>query len=608
MCGIVAVTGYKKALPLLINGLKKLEYRGYDSAGIAVIHSETKKIICNKAEGKLKNLIKNVSNSHIPGTVGIGHTRWATHGKPKVKNAHPHVDSSGKVAVVQNGIIENYQELRSTLESEGIVFNSDTDTEVIPHLIQKELNTLSKLNLENNGSTLLVAVRNVISDLEGSYAIAVLWTGAPDSLVVARRQAPLIIGLGEGEFICASDTPAIANFTKIILPMEDEEIALLTPLGIEIYDSNNERQYRNPISLQISEQKIDKLNFKHYMLKEIYDQPETAMNWLEKYLMKNDKTGELQIHFSFDTRFFESIDRIEIIACGTSKHAAMVGSFLLEQFSGIPTNVFYASEFRYSPPPLLPNTLTIGVTQSGETADTIAAINMEIKRRSAIDDKKYKPNLVAITNRRESSIGRQISNIIDIGAGIEIGVAATKTFFAQLLSFYGLAIKFAQIKGSKSNQEISELIFALTNLPPLVEDLLEKHNKSSEKLAHDFFNIRDVIFLGRGINYPIALEGALKLKEISYIHAAGYPAGEMKHGPIALLDKKVPVISIATPGDVFDKVISNAQEAKARDSYLIGIAPECDGTEIFDYLMTIPKTNKWISPLLTIIELSYCCS
>ncbi len=603
MCGIVAVTGYKKALPLLINGLKKLEYRGYDSAGIAIINSETKNIVCNKAEGKLKNLIKNVSNSNIPGTVGIGHTRWATHGKPQVKNAHPHIDSSGKVAVVQNGIIENYQELKNNLEKEGIVFTSDTDTEVIPHLIQKELNTLSQLNLEKNGSTLLVAVRNVISDLEGSYALAVLWAGAPDSLVVARRQAPLIIGLGEGEFICASDTPAIANFTKIILPMEDEEIALLTPLGIEIYDSNNERQFRNPISLQISEQIINKKNFKHYMLKEIYDQPETAKHWLDKYLIKNDKTGQLQVNFSFDTKFFESIERIEIIACGTSKHAAMVGSFLLEQFSGIPTNVFYASEFRYSPPPLLPNTLTIGVTQSGETADTIAAINMEIKRRFAIDDQKYKPNLVAITNRIESSIGRQIPNIIDIGAGIEIGVAATKTFFAQLLSFYGLAIHFAQIKKSKSNQEISELISELTNLPPLIEDLLEKHNQSSEKLAHDFFNIRDVIFLGRGINYPIALEGALKLKEISYIHAAGYPAGEMKHGPIALLDKKVPVISIATPGEVFDKVISNAQEAKARDSYLIGIAPECDGTEIFDYLMTIPTTNEWISPLLTIIPL-----
>ncbi len=603
MCGIVAVTGYKKALPLLINGLEKLEYRGYDSAGIAVINPDTKNIICNKAEGKLTNLLNNISNKHIHGTVGIGHTRWATHGKPEVKNAHPHIDSSGKVAVVQNGIIENYQELKDKLEKEGIRFNSDTDTEVIPHLIQKELLALNKLNLEKNGSTLLVALRNVISDLEGSYALAVLWADAPDSLVVARKQAPLIIGLGEGEFICASDTPAIANFTKIILPLEDEEIALLTPLGIEIYDSNNERQYRNPIHLHVSEQVIDKKDYKHYMLKEIYDQPDTAKYWIEKFLFKDSKTGQYQIDYPFDTEFFESIERIEIVACGTSKHAAMVGSFLLEQFSGIPTNVFYASEFRYSPPPLLPNTLTIGVTQSGETADTIAAINMEIKRRSSMSDEKYKPNLVAITNRMESSIGRQISNIIDIGAGVEIGVAATKTFFAQLLSFYGLAIKFAQIKGTQNNEIINQLISELTKLPPLIEELLEKHNKTSEKLAHDFFNIKDVIFLGRGINYPIALEGALKLKEISYIHAAGYPAGEMKHGPIALLDKKVPVISIATPGVVFDKVISNAQEAKARDSYLIGIAPECKGTEIFDYLMMIPETNEWISPLLAIVPL-----
>ncbi len=603
MCGIVAVTGYKKALPLLINGLEKLEYRGYDSAGIAIINSETKSISCNKAEGKLNKLKNKLQNTDIPGTVGIGHTRWATHGKPEVKNAHPHIDSSGEVAVVQNGIIENYQELKIQLQKEGIVFNSDTDTEVIPHLIQKELSALSQLKLENNGSTLLVAVRNVISDLEGSYALAVIWSGAPDALVVARKQAPLIIGLGEGEFICASDTPAIANFTKIILPLEDEEIALLTPLGIEIYDSNNERQYRNPISLQIAEQVSDKKNFKHYMLKEIYDQPDIAKYWLEKYLIKDLNTDQFQINYSFETEFFNSIERIEIVACGTSKHAAMVGKFLLEQFSGIPTNVFYASEFRYSPPPLLPNTLTIGVTQSGETADTIAAINMEIKRRSSIEDINFKPNLIAITNRIESSIGRLIPNVINISAGIEIGVAATKTFFAQLLSFYGLAIKFSQIKGSQSNENINQLISELTKLPALVEELLEKHNKSSEKLAHDFFNIKDVIFLGRGINYPIALEGALKLKEISYIHAAGYPAGEMKHGPIALLDKKVPVISIATPGEVFDKVISNAQEAKARDAYLIGVAPQCNGTEIFDYLMTIPSTNEWISPLLAIIPL-----
>jgi len=327
MCGIVAVTGYKKALPLLMNGLEKLEYRGYDSAGIAIINNETKNITCNKAEGKLKNLINNLKDENISGTVGIGHTRWATHGKPEVKNAHPHIDSTGTIAVVQNGIIENFQDLKNKLESEGIIFNSDTDTEVIPHLIKRELNTLSKLNLENNGSTLLVAVRNVISDLEGSYALAVLWADAPTSLVVARRQAPLIIGLGEGEFICASDTPAIANFTNIILPMEDEEIALLTPLGIEIYDINNERQYRNPVSLKVSEQIMDKMNFKHYMLKEIYDQPQTAKNWLENYLIKNLDNGQYQIKYPFDTEFFESIERREIIACGTSKHAAMVGCF-----------------------------------------------------------------------------------------------------------------------------------------------------------------------------------------------------------------------------------------------------------------------------------------
>ena len=601
MCGIVAVTGYRKALPLLIDGLQKLEYRGYDSAGIAVIN-EDDNLICDKSEGKLKNLINKVSNKDISGYVGIGHTRWATHGKPIVKNAHPHLDSLGSIAVVQNGIIENFQELKSKLEKEGVDFKSDTDTEVIPHLIQKELNNLSKLNLENNGSTLLIAVRNVISDLEGAYALAVIWSGAPDSLVVARRQAPLIIGLGEGEFVCASDTPAIANFTKTILPMEDEEIGLLTPLGIELYDSENERQYRNPVSLKSSEQVVDKKNFRHYMHKEIYDQPEIAKNWVKKYLSKID-SNQYKINYAFDTNFLEGIERIQILACGTSRHASMVGSYLLEQFSGIPTNVFYASEFRYSPPPLLPNTLTIGVSQSGETADTLAALNMEIKRRKLTNKLELQPNLIAITNRLDSSMGRLVPNIIDISAGIEIGVAATKTFFGQLLSFYGLAIKFAQLRNSKSVNEINNLILDLINLPPQLEELVSSHNKISEKLAHDFSDIKDVIFLGRGINYPIALEGALKLKEISYIHAAGYPAGEMKHGPIALLEKKVPVISIATPGKVFEKVISNAQEAKARDSYLIGIAPKCEGIEIFDFLLPLPSIDEWLSPLVAVIPL-----
>tara|TARA_Y100001978_G_C23696881_1_gene438113 strand:+ start:313 stop:2208 length:1896 start_codon:yes stop_codon:yes gene_type:complete len=603
MCGIVAVTGYRQALPLLVEGLEKLEYRGYDSAGIAIINAEKKDLICNKSEGKLKNLSNKLMKKEISGSVGIGHTRWATHGKPVVKNAHPHLDGSGRVAVVQNGIIENYLDLKVKLQDQGVIFKSDTDTEVIPHLIEKELNNLSKLNLEDNGSTLLVAVRNVISDLEGAYALAVIWSGAPDSLVVARKQAPLIIGLGEGEFVCASDTPAIMNFTKTILPMEDEEIGLLTPLGIELYDSDNERQYRNPISLKTSDQVADKKNFRHYMLKEIYDQPDIAHNWIQNYLVTNDDFKFKKIRYSFDTDFLKKIERIQILACGTSRHASMVGSYLLEQFSGIPTNVFYASEFRYSPPPISPNTLTIGVTQSGETADTLAALDMEIKRRNLTKDDIYKPNLLAITNRLDSSITRLVSNTIDISAGIEIGVAATKTFFGQLLSFYGLAVTFAQLKQSKTEEEINKLIADLVKLPPLLKDLVENHNKISEKLAHNFSDIKDVIFLGRGINYPIALEGALKLKEISYIHAAGYPAGEMKHGPIALLEEKVPVISIATPGNVFEKVISNAQEAKARDSYLIGIAPKCEGTEIFDYLIPLPPIDEWLSPLVSVIPM-----
>jgi len=602
MCGIVAVIGYRKALPLLVEGLEKLEYRGYDSAGIAVIDSDKKKLICHKAEGKLKNLKNKLDKKIISGSLGIGHTRWATHGKPVFQNAHPHCDSTEQVAVVQNGIIENYLELKTKLESEGIVFNSETDTEVIPHLIQKELHKLSKLNLENSGSNLLSAVRNVISHLEGAYALAVIWSGSPDSLVVARKQAPLIIGLGEGEFVCASDTPAITNITNTILPMEDEEMALLTPLGIEIYNSKNERQYRNPISLKLSEQVVDKKHFKHYMLKEIYDQPLIAKNWIKQFV-RHDKSSLTSINYSFDIEFLKNINQIQILACGTSRHAALIGSYLLEQYAGVPTNVYYASEFRYSPPPLSPDILTIGVTQSGETADTLAALDMEIKRRHSSGKDSYKPNLIAITNRLDSTISRLIPNVIDISAGIEVGVAATKTFFGQLLSFYGLAITFAQIKKSKTPEEIDKLISNLIKIPPLLEDLIISHNKISEELAHNFSNIKDVIFLGRGINYPIALEGALKLKEISYIHAAGYPAGEMKHGPIALLEKKVPVISIAAQGSVFEKVISNAQEAKARDSYLVGIAPECKGTEIFDYLIPLPLTDEWISPLFTVVPM-----
>tara|TARA_Y100001968_G_scaffold226184_1_gene208963 strand:- start:1898 stop:3799 length:1902 start_codon:yes stop_codon:yes gene_type:complete len=605
MCGIVALIGSREAAPLIVDGLSKLEYRGYDSAGLATVKAlEGGKgnLTCKRAQGKLINLASIIKQSSVEGHLGIGHTRWATHGKPEEHNAHPHRDSSGQIAVVQNGIIENHTFLRNQLKAQGVEFSSDTDTEVIPHLIAKELDNLKKEGFNENGTTLLRAVQKVLKLIEGAYALAVIWANSPDSLIVAKRQAPLIIGLGQGEFLCASDSPALTGFTRAILPMEDEEIALLTPLGVELYNSEGIRQQRPPVFLNGIENAVDKRNFRHFMLKEIHEQPETVELWLSRHLPQ-DLSSEASVVLPFADSFYESIDQIQILACGTSRHASMVGAYLLEQFAGIPTSVFYASEFRYSAPPLSSNTLTIGVTQSGETADTLAALSMEEKRREKYGDPAFLSRQLGITNRPESSLSRQVSNVLDIGAGIEIGVAATKTFLGQLLAFYSLAIAFAVRKETRSHDEIKALIQELRNIPNQIRNLLTTHNQIAESLAPRFSETRDVIFIGRGINYPIALEGALKLKEISYIHAEGYPAGEMKHGPIALLDRRVPVVSIATPGSVFEKVLSNAQEAKARDAELIGIAPKEIDTEIFDYLLPIPNVSEWVSPLLTIIPM-----
>ncbi len=604
MCGIVALVGSREASPILLEGLKKLEYRGYDSSGLATVtidrDNKESYISCRKAQGKLTNLLRLIEKKSTLGHVGIGHTRWATHGKPEEKNAHPHLDSSGKVAVVQNGIIENHSLLRSNLEQKGIKFSSDTDTEVIPHLISEEISLLKKEGHKIGGSLLQLAVQKVLDVLKGSYAIAVIWAESPDVLIVAKSQAPLLIGFGEGEFLCASDTPAFSGFTRTILSLEDKELALITPLGVEIYDSLGNRKHRAPKLISGYESDSDKGDFKHFMLKEIFEQPETAELWITRYL-PNGLPLESPVAFPFEDSFYDSIEEIQILACGTSRHAAMVGAYLLEQFAGISAKVFFASEFRYAPPPLARNVLTIGVTQSGETADTLAALSMEYERRSACNQKVFASRQLGITNRGESSLSRQVSNVIDIGAGLEVGVAATKTFLGQLLTFYGLAIIFAGRRKSRSLNEISELCNLLRGLPKQLRDLIVTHNKLAEKLSHKFSSTKDVIFLGRGINYPIALEAALKLKEISYIHAEGYPAGEMKHGPIALLDHKVPVISIANEGIVFEKVLSNAQEAKARDACLIGIAPELPETMIFDHLLPIPRTSEWISPLLTAI-------
>jgi glucosamine--fructose-6-phosphate aminotransferase (isomerizing) len=605
MCGIVALIGSREAAPQLLEGLRQLEYRGYDSAGIATIASQGQ-LHCLRAEGKLINLTQRYEAQGAPGQCGIGHTRWATHGKPEERNAHPHLDGSGQLAVVQNGIIENYRSLREELQAGGVVFRSDTDTEVIPHLVSRRLAELQAGGALASGSVLLQAVQDVLPRLHGAYALAVVWAQAPGALVVARKAAPLLIGLGEGEFLCASDTPALAGFTRTILPMEDGEVALLTPLGIELYDEAGTRVQRTPTLLSGTEHVADKRSFRHFMLKEIHEQPETAALWVARHLPEAG-VGQPLVALPLDDDFLSGIERVQLLACGTSRHAAQVGAYLLEQLAGIPTDVFYASEFRYGPPPLSPRTLTVGVTQSGETADTLAALAMEQQRRRAVADPAFAPRLLGITNRPESSLGRLVDQVLDIGAGIEVGVAATKTFLGQLLAFYGLALALAERRGGSINgrglEQLRILASQLRQLPEQLRALVDDHDRRCEALAHRFADTQDVIFLGRGINYPIALEGALKLKEISYIHAEGYPAGEMKHGPIALLDAQVPVVSIAVPGTVFDKVLSNAQEAKARDAQLIGVAPEGPDTELFDVLLPVPEVDELLSPLLTVIPM-----
>ena len=601
MCGIVAVIGTRDAAPLLLEGLRQLEYRGYDSAGIATI-DETG-LTRLRAKGKLVNLTARVEASGATGVCGIGHTRWATHGKPEEANAHPHLDGSGELAVVQNGIIENHRTLREALSNEGFSFQSETDTEVIPHLIAKELASLEAAGADISGATLLRAVQQALPQLDGAYALAVVWARCPGALVVARRQAPLLIGLGEGEFLCASDTPALAGVTRTILPLEDGEVALLGPLGIELYNASGERQQRPPTQLQGTDHVADKRSFRHFMLKEIHEQPETAARWLMRHLPEVSGTEGPLVALPLEADLLQGLQRIQILACGTSRHAALVGAHLLEQLAGIPTSVHYASEFRYAPPPLSPNTLTIGVTQSGETADTLAALAMEQQRRGDHGDPAYSPRLLGITNRTESSLGRLVPQLIDIAAGVEVGVAATKTFLGQLLAFYGLSIHLAELRAARSRDQLHALVAELRALPSQLQTLIDRLDLRCAELAHAFADTRTVIYLGRGINYPIALEGALKLKEISYIHAEGYPAGEMKHGPIALLDSDVPVISVAMPGPVFDKVLSNAQEAKARDARLIGVAPEGPDTDVFDELLPVPAVDELLSPLLTLIPM-----
>ncbi|NEP72904.1 MAG: glutamine--fructose-6-phosphate transaminase (isomerizing) [Okeania sp. SIO2G4] len=599
MCGIVGYIGTQSATEILLSGLEKLEYRGYDSAGLATVWEGQIKSI--RSKGKLHNLREKLAGMEIPANIGIGHTRWATHGKPEEYNAHPHTDDTGRVAVVQNGIIENYRELRRELEGRGHKFISDTDTEVIPHSIAEFLSNFT----EGNREAFLEAVRQTVNKLDGAFAVAVVCADYPNELIVARQQAPLSIGLGQGEFFCASDTPALVSHTQVVVSLENGEIARLTPLGVEIYNFAGERLNKIPRILNWSPILVEKNIFKHFMLKEIHEQPNVIRGCLETYInsdwdINNDHVSPTNLELS--PALYQDLEQVEIFACGTSWHASLIGKYLLEQLAGISTTVNYASEARYAPSPLKKNTLTIGVTQSGETADTLAALSMEQQRRL---DKpaEFSSRLLGITNRSESSIANLVHQIIDIRGGLEIGVAATKTFVAQVMAFYLLALELGWQKQYLSGEEIAGIVNGLRQIPAQMEQILEAQDSQIEDFAHQFNDTQDFIFVGRGINFPIALEGALKLKEISYIHAEGYPAGEMKHGPIALLDDKVPVVAIAMPGLVYEKVLSNAQEAKARDAQLIGVTPESTEADVFDHVLAVPAVDELLSPMLTVIPL-----
>ncbi|MBC8120502.1 MAG: glutamine--fructose-6-phosphate transaminase (isomerizing) [Gemmatimonadaceae bacterium] len=581
MCGIVGYIGPRLALPILVAGLKKLEYRGYDSAGIATVTGDGLHLV--RAKGTLHNLEQKLNGAaQHSATAGIGHTRWATHGKPEEHNAHPHTDAAGRLAVVQNGIIENYAELRIQLKEAGCLFKSQTDTEVIPHLIACHL----------PGRSLLEAVLKAVSQLKGAFAIAVVSADFPDELVVVRQQAPLVIGLGEGENYFASDTPAIVPYTTKVLTLKDGECASITRDDVKVYDFSGTAVRRAPRTLNWNQTLVEKRGFRHFMLKEIHEQPGVIRSVLEESMGDEHQPVRLDV----PEELLSGLERIYIVACGTSWHAALVGKYLIEELARVPTEVCYASEFRYSTPPLTDRALVIGVTQSGETGDTLAALHTA---------KGLGVRLLGITNRPESSLGNLVNDLIDTRAGIEIGVAATKTFTSQLLAFYLLALKLAHLLGVQTPERIGQILTGLQQLPVYIEQILDTQERYITELAKEFETTRDVIYIGRGINYPIALEGALKLKEISYIHAEGYPAGEMKHGPIALLDSAVPVVAIAVPGKVYEKVLSNAQEAKARDAQLIGVAPldEAAAVETFDQILPVPVVDEILSPILTVVPL-----
>ena len=586
MCGIIGYLGPKPIVPVLIDGLKRLEYRGYDSAGIALVINGDVEI--RRSAGKLNRLEQVIATNPIDGEYGVGHTRWATHGRPTEENAHPHRDCTGKIVVVHNGIIENYLELKHELQAAGHTFETETDTEVIAHLVEGEF---KDDGLEN-------AVRRSLKKLRGLFGIVLVHADDPGKIVAVRNGPPIVIGLGDDEFFVASDVPAILSHTRNVVFLGDEEMAILTRTGIEFTDYGGQTVSVSPQRIQWDPVMAEKAGYKHFMRKEIFEQPWALQETvLGRVYEEHGRIflGELEL----DNQALQGVKKVVILACGTSWHAALVGKFLIEQLARIPVEVDYGSEYRYRDPIGDNNTLAVVITQSGETADTLAALR-EAKTKNA--------KSIAICNVVGSMATRDADGIIYTHAGPEIGVASTKAFTSQLLALNLLALHLGRVRHELGADETREHINALTRLPGLIEQVL-KQDQLIESIAKRFYRSSNFLYLGRGINYPVALEGALKLKEISYIHAEGYPAGEMKHGPIALIDENLPVVALVPQDKVFDKMRGNLQEAKTRGAAIIVVsdAPR-DAFEAFldrdtDYLIPVPSTHSLLTPIPMVVPL-----
>jgi len=578
MCGIIGYIGHREAAPVLLQGLKRLEYRGYDSAGVAIFNG---KIEVRRSVGKLTNLDQLLRESPVLGAVGMGHTRWATHGRPSEANAHPH--RAGKIVVIHNGIIENYLELRHELAGKGRTFSSETDTEVISHLIDDYV---------QEGLTFTHATREALQRLEGAFSIVALCEDEPGKILAAKNATPIVIGLGEGENFVASDVPAILDYTRKVAFLDDGEMAEITRDSVTITDFHGHPIERTPRQITWDALTAQKGGYKHFLLKEIHEQPQAIIDTMRGRLLVNEgevSLGELEEYATV----LDSVKRISLVACGTAWHACLVGKFYLEELARIPAEVDYGSEFRYRHSPLDSGTLVLAVSQSGETADTLAALE---------GGKAHGAKTLAICNVVDASIPRKADITIYTHAGPEISVASTKAFITQVTALYLLAVYLGRRRGVLDKSRSSKLIEDIVNLPHQVQEVLRKE-KQIEKVAKKYGQAKDFLFLGRGVNYPIALEGALKLKEISYIHAEGYPAGEMKHGPIALIDEEMPVVVLLPKDPVYAKTLSNMKEVEARGGRIIAItdtrSPELE--EIAWEILDVPSTNHLLMPILLTI-------